>query len=592
MSFRDYPENTRLFILTGKGVTEDTLREKFEQYGKIEDLWIVKDKRTHEDKAFKPKFAEPKKVQETPDRYDRDSYSRRDDRSDRSDRSDRYNDRYDDRYERRGPPGGYPYDRDDRDRDHRGGSVSGGSMDLLPDFPHANCQRLHVTTTMGLTQPYLHKLFNIVPGLEYCDLNEQTGVAYVRYETPQQAAYAREKLDQFEYPIGSRLSVRFADNMGRQSSMDNYMASPGSYRGGGGRMDLMGDNSVQQVHQAARVLEQAGINPDLVLQPNVLGQGSVGGHALSANNITSPRDDINERVTYCNAKLPLVKSLLPEDTPTDQRLFIVCQPAAVPERILRDAFSRFGNLIEVLEAEPMKKDEDEAHKRQRTEVPIDKTADIQCRDSETWTTNVNWSETWTTNVNWSETWTTNVKQSETWTTNVNWSETWTTNVKQSGTCTTNVNWSETLTTNVNWSETWTTNVNQSETWTTNVKQSETLTTNVNWSETWTTNVKQSETLTTNVNWSETWTTNVKQSETWTTNVNWSETWTTNVKQSETWTTNVKQSETWTTNVNWKYCGKIIKYLKAFVRPKEKLYEQIRRHDKTAYNLFSFTWLTE
>ncbi|XP_052779140.1 RNA-binding protein 45-like [Mya arenaria] len=567
MSFRDYPENTRLFILTGKGVTEDTLREKFEQYGKIEDLWIVKDKRTHEDKgvvyitfskcseaalameemngkilegnprplkvimastkrdgsvrdnreeekttrlfviipksfqeddltkaftefgdvhsvnvlrdrdsgspkgfgfvrfhrpyhaalalencdkSFKPKFAEPKKVQETPDRYDRDSYSRRDDRSDRSDRSDRYNDRYDDRYERRGPPGGYPYDRDDRDRglkrsrddyhdrdqrdrgrgredfigmdgrsrysasssqldqDHRGGSVSGGSMDLLPDFPHANCQRLHVTTTMGLTQPYLHKLFNIVPGLEYCDLNEQTGVAYVRYETPQQAAYAREKLDQFEYPIGSRLSVRFADNMGRQSSMDNYMASPGSYRGGGGRMDLMGDNSVQQVHQAARVLEQAGINPDLVLQPNVLGQGSVGGHALSANNITSPRDDINERVTYCNAKLPLVKSLLPEDTPTDQRLFIVCQPAAVPERILRDAFSRFGNLIEVyllngrnfgyakyankdsamaairtlhgqtvagqrlkvLEAEPMKKDEDEAHKRQRTEVPM------------------------------------------------------------------------------------------------------------------------------------------------------------------------------------------------------------------------------
>ena len=54
-----------------------------------------------------------------------------------------------------------------------------------------------------------------------------------------------------------------------------------------------------------------------------------------------------ERVTYCNIKLPLPKPLLPEDSRTAQRLFIVCQPAAVPERILRDAFSRFGNLIEV-----------------------------------------------------------------------------------------------------------------------------------------------------------------------------------------------------------------------------------------------------
>lgn len=83
------------------------------------------------------------------------------------------------------------------------------------------------------------------------------------------------------------------------------------------------------MYQAAKVLEQAGINPDLVLQ-------------------SPPQQlDTKERVTYCNLKLPLPKPLVPEDTPTAQRLFIVCQPAAVPERILRDAFSRFGNLIEV-----------------------------------------------------------------------------------------------------------------------------------------------------------------------------------------------------------------------------------------------------
>ena len=40
-----------------------------------------------------------------------------------------------------------------------------------------------------------------------------TGVAYVRYSTPQCAAYAKDRLDQFEYPIGSRIIVRFAENM-------------------------------------------------------------------------------------------------------------------------------------------------------------------------------------------------------------------------------------------------------------------------------------------------------------------------------------------------------------------------------------------
>ena len=47
----DAPENCRLFILAGKGMKEELFREKFEQFGKIEDLWIVKDKRTNDDKG-------------------------------------------------------------------------------------------------------------------------------------------------------------------------------------------------------------------------------------------------------------------------------------------------------------------------------------------------------------------------------------------------------------------------------------------------------------------------------------------------------------------------------------------------------------
>lgn len=49
-------------------------------------------------------------------------------------------------------------------------------MDLLQDYNTNNkIQRLHITAPLGLSQNYLNRLFNLIPGLEYCDLNEQTG---------------------------------------------------------------------------------------------------------------------------------------------------------------------------------------------------------------------------------------------------------------------------------------------------------------------------------------------------------------------------------------------------------------------------------
>ena len=48
-------------------------------------------------------------------------------------------------------------------------------MDMLETYSNTGCQRLHITAPLGLTQSYITKLFNLIPGLEYCDLNEQTG---------------------------------------------------------------------------------------------------------------------------------------------------------------------------------------------------------------------------------------------------------------------------------------------------------------------------------------------------------------------------------------------------------------------------------
>ena len=146
------------------------------------------------------------------------------------------------------------------------------------------------------------------------------------------------------------------------------------------------------------VLENAGINPDLVLNTRAgnmgggadsmsgrgmggggmddmrmrgsMGGGGIGGGGMDSGyggggmgmnsrgggmdngmggrmNNDESLSPGTERVTYCNIPLPLPEPMVPESTPAAQRLFVVCQPAAVPERILRDAFSRFANLISI-----------------------------------------------------------------------------------------------------------------------------------------------------------------------------------------------------------------------------------------------------
>ena len=64
-----------------------------------------------------------------------------------------------------------------------------------------------------------------------CNVLFISGVAYARYVSAQCANYARDKLNGFEYPIGSRLLVKFADeqrpidgpSMSSMNMMDTYV---------------------------------------------------------------------------------------------------------------------------------------------------------------------------------------------------------------------------------------------------------------------------------------------------------------------------------------------------------------------------------
>ena len=42
----------RLFVLGGKGIGEEMWREAFEQHGQVKDIWIVRDRRSGEEKGI------------------------------------------------------------------------------------------------------------------------------------------------------------------------------------------------------------------------------------------------------------------------------------------------------------------------------------------------------------------------------------------------------------------------------------------------------------------------------------------------------------------------------------------------------------
>lgn len=52
----DDPPNSRLFVICHKSLDEDDLKRAFEKFGKIEDIWVVKDRNTGENKGYSMRF--------------------------------------------------------------------------------------------------------------------------------------------------------------------------------------------------------------------------------------------------------------------------------------------------------------------------------------------------------------------------------------------------------------------------------------------------------------------------------------------------------------------------------------------------------
>lgn len=192
------------------------------------------------------------------------------------------------------------------------------SLEIATNYPNSEgYTHLQVIAHPALNQDQLWKLFDIVPGLDYCHLKNDVryrmprGQAVVVYSNPSAAAYAREKFHGFEYPPGHRMIVK----PDLSSAPPKNAIKPGSSGGiASARTDLA--HLAETIAQATSLIQAAGL--------------------------TAPSLEHSMCV-----KLPPVQPMASIDAEVAKRCFIVCGPPVPPIYAMKDAFCRFGNLIDV-----------------------------------------------------------------------------------------------------------------------------------------------------------------------------------------------------------------------------------------------------
>ncbi|XP_051936222.1 RNA-binding protein 45-like isoform X1 [Hippocampus zosterae] len=312
-------ELTRIFVMIPKTFSEEDLKNTFKEYGDIEYCVIIRNKLTGEskglgyvryykpsqaalaiencDKAYRAILAEPRNKASSSEDYNSMAA-----RSDYSSGGDSLN-MYPFNMAAQAEPVSYPM------MDYRAGAGSGGT-DLT------RC--LMVSTRAGLTQEQIFALFDIIPGMEYCELQRDAygmskGHAMIRYTNLGSALYAKDKLNGFEYPPGNRLVVNFMDDGEDRSSSVGRMA-----------MQFVATQMMSSVWNGPS--NSQGIKP-------------------SASHLGYAGPPVSRIQT--DVSLPPLKKLAPSDSKAKERLFVVFSPAPLPMDVLEDVFCRFGSLIEV-----------------------------------------------------------------------------------------------------------------------------------------------------------------------------------------------------------------------------------------------------
>jgi len=330
----------RLFVVVGKDVNEDELKADFEAFGTVQYVNIVKDRATKEskgfayikfyrlvhaakafescDKSYKAVFAEPRPVRPTEENHQNNQHH-----------NNHHHYHGNHNLHNQGVTNGY----------QQLSSRSTGSS----QFASESC-RLMVLGSLAVNEDQLWRLFDLIPGLDYCEVREvdqpnQKMVGLAVYTNPNSAAYARKKLHGFEYPPGQRLIVKHDEGGGILAS------SPASSTPPPPSLPLPSDlqNLADSIAQATSLIQAANF------QEREPQQGS---HQQQPHHLAPSHPPPSLTIgaydpAYCSISLPSPQPLEPMETVVSERLFLVCTPGPPPVYALKDVFGRFGGLIDV-----------------------------------------------------------------------------------------------------------------------------------------------------------------------------------------------------------------------------------------------------
>ncbi|XP_061411525.1 RNA-binding protein 45 [Lethenteron reissneri] len=326
---------TRIFLMIPKTYAEEDLRENFQEYGDIEYCSILKDKNTKDSKGFGyVRFLKPSQAALAIENCDKRFKAILADPKNRSSQSQHSHMEH--------AHGGYPpYGGREgySDMPRMQGSFPPSAHAMSGDFTHqrnatvppaqtpdpAISRCLSVAVAVGVTKEQMLSLFGIIPGLEYCDVQRDpyTGYrfAYLKYNNPASAIYAREKLNRFEYPPGFQLTVNFIEDAEAAASGSNPL----------GMMALQLVTAQMMATVASNYGNMAQGVPQQAFNTPKMGMA------------TTPTAEPQ----YLNFKLPPRQPLASQDSEMKERLFLVFSGMPPSQEALTDVFCRYGNLIEV-----------------------------------------------------------------------------------------------------------------------------------------------------------------------------------------------------------------------------------------------------
>lgn len=285
----------RLFVVVPKDQVEDDLKEYFNSFGAVQYVNIVKDRETRLSKGFAYikyyRLIHAAKAFETCDR----SYK--------------------------------PVFADPRPPKEELMTNGHSTPRTFSDPGRHDCCVLTVVCSPAVNEDQLWRLFDLIPGLDYCELkrvdsrnNRSVGTAV--YTNSRAASYAKKKLHGFEYPPGERLIVKFENS--DHNLQYQYAPPPPPPQ--------------QYQHQAPQSYPQ-----DLQSLADTIAQAT---HLIKAANIDDNSPRYSYDPSYCSIALPAPQPLAPMDSSIAERLFVVCTPSPPPIYAVKDVFGRFGGLID------------------------------------------------------------------------------------------------------------------------------------------------------------------------------------------------------------------------------------------------------